>query len=227
MKKFPFVFCLLLAINSNLYAQEVEIKIVSNGNLKGKRAILLTREKGFASIVHSVKIMSDMVTLQLARDLVPDLYQLNIAQMKGSLYFFLEPGIQITVDTTDVAKSKVTNSKSNPDWKRFYESVQRPSDLLVNSFTAGETRARKSNSTDSLKYWMERKITENRDFLDKTSAFITEHPYSYVSLYLLKNNWYAFKDKNMFERLDVSMAGHRSYKLLKEKNREASKITGR
>lgn len=227
MNKFLLSFCIFLALTGNLRAQEIEIKMVSKGNLKGKRAILLTREKGFASIVHSVKIMSDIVTLQLSRDLVPDLYQLNIAQMKGSLYFFLEPNIQINVDTTDVSKSIVTHAKSNPDWQQFYESVQRPSDLLVNSFTAGETRARKSNSTDSLKYWMERKVFENRDFLNKTGAFIAEHPHSFVSLYLLKNNWYAFKDKNLFELLDVSMAGHRSYKLLKEKNRETGKITGR
>jgi hypothetical protein len=201
----------------SLHAQIITIDISAPTSLRGRKAILLTREKGFAATVHSVKLTSGGVNLQLAGDLVPDLYQLNVSQMKGALFFFLEPGTHIYLDTLDVSRSIVTQSKSNPDWQLFQETVQKPYDQLFKTYTSAENKARKTGRTDSLNYWIEQKTVEYNVLLQKTKTFILTHPASFVSLYLLKNNWYAFKNEGLLEKLDVALAGHRSYRFLKGK----------
>jgi hypothetical protein len=197
-------------------SQKVSIQITSPKELKGRKAILLTREKGFAAIVHSIKLNSDHFTLDIANDLVPDLYQLHVSQLKGSLLFFLESGAKIQLDTMDVSKSVVTLSKSNPDWQLFQDSIQRPYDQRIDHYALGEKLARKERNADSLNYWVDKQALEKEDLVKRTGAFIANHLHSYVSLYLLKINWYALKNKHLFERLDAAMAGHRTYKRLKE-----------
>ncbi|CAG4988490.1 hypothetical protein DYBT9275_00092 [Dyadobacter sp. CECT 9275] len=219
MKKYPVLFLIVLLTAVPAFSQKIKIQISGPGEIKGRKAVLLTREKGFAAMVHSVKLTTGTVELEIGADQVPDLYQLHVSQTHGSLFFFLEPDTKIQLDTTDLSKSVVTHSKSNPAWEAYQNEIQRPYDNLYNAFTAGETRARKQNQTDSLAYWLDRKITEHRNLLKKTGDFILNNPASYVSLYLLKNNWYAFKDKGLFEKLDVSLASHRSYKFLKERGR--------
>jgi len=210
---------ILIFSEASVFSQKVKLSILSPRELRGRKAVLLTREKGFAAIVHSVKLGSDTIHLDLARDLLPDLYQLHVSQLNGSLFFFLESGTQIRLDTTDLAKSIVTNSKSNPDWQLFSESIQQPSDKRLKTYAAGEKDARKKGNTDSLNYWIDKQLIEKEDLIQKTGVFISAHPNSYVSLYLLKANWFAFQDKGMFEKLDISMSGHQNYKLLKGRRR--------
>ncbi len=208
------------SITTISFSQQISIEITAPAPLKGRKAILLTREKGFGAIVHSLKLMSGEVELQMARDLVPDLYELNVSKMKGSLLFFLEPGTRIQLDTTDISHSIVSHSKSNPEWKFFQQNIQEPSFKKSAAFTTGESRARKAGNADSLRYWADQKVLEHQSFLAKTEDFIRNNPGSFVSLYLLKNNWYAFENKNMLETLDRSLAHHRTYGILKEKSRK-------
>ena len=212
------LFLLFIAVPS--FSQHVTIEITAPVELKGRRAILLTREKGFGAMVHSLKLTTSEVELQMSTDLVPDLYELNVSKMKGSLLFFLEPGTQIHLDTNDVSRSLVTHSKSNPEWKLFLETIQVPSAKRSVSFTLGEARARKAGNTDSLNYWTGQKVLEHNELLKKTETFIRSHPGSFVSLYLLKNNWYAFENKQLLETLDKSLAHHRTYAILREKLRK-------
>ena len=215
-----FLLLLSLWLSGNAaFSQNVEFQITAPTPLKGRKAILLTRERVFASTVHSIKLNEYPVGLQMSPDLLPDLYELNVSKMKGSLSFFLEPGTVVKLDTNDISKSLVTNSKSNPDWQIFQSTIQRPSDYRIAQYSIQESRARKQNKTDSLNYWAEQKATEYHTFIQKTGEFIQNHPKSYVSLYLLKSNWYAFKDKHLLEKLDASLAGHRNYQFLKMKKK--------
>lgn len=223
MNKYLFPLLLFLFFAVPALSQNVKIQIVAPKEFKGRKAILLTREKGFAAIVHSIKLNSDIFNLEIANDLVPDLYQLHVSQVKGSLFFFLEPGAKIQIDTTDVSKSVVTNSKSNPEWKLFQDNLQKPHDQRIIDYSQGEKRARKDRNADSLNFWVDKQATEKEDLIRKTSQYIVDHPDSYVSLYLLKINWYAFKNDRLFERLDKTLAGHRTYKFLEEKNRKTEK----
>jgi hypothetical protein len=215
------VLCLLflLAFVTNAFSQNVKISIAAPAVLNGRKAILLTREKGFAAVVHSIKLGFDTTHLQMDRNLVPDLYQLQVSQMKGSLTFFFDSGTQVRLDTADVSKSVVTHSKSNPEWQMYWDSIQQPSDARLNAYAVKEVRARKKNQTDSLNYWVAQQDFERQEVLSKTGKFIFDHPHSYVSLYLLKNNWYAFKNQGLFEHMDPALAHHKNYKLLKEKRR--------
>jgi hypothetical protein len=202
------------------FAQEVKISMIAPPELRGRKAILLTREKGFAAVVHSVKISPNTINLQIDPHLLPDLYQLHVSRLKGSLYLFLEPGIQIHLDTSDVAKSVITNSKTNQEWQLFRQSIQVPYDERLEAISSGEDLARKENNPDSLNYWFNKKNVEQNDFLFKTKAFILNNPGSFVSLYLLKTNWYNFRDNKIFEQLDTSLASHKTYHLLKRRSRE-------
>ncbi|MCF0060005.1 DUF4369 domain-containing protein [Dyadobacter chenwenxiniae] len=201
------------------FGQLIKIKIVNPDGLKGRKAILLTREKGFAATVHSIKLGQDSINLQMEKDLVPNLYQMQVSQLKGSLYFFLENGVKIQLDTTDLSKSVASNSKSNEEWQVFWNNIQKPSDDRLLIYTAGEGRARNKAQADSIDYWRGRQAIERLDLQIKTSTFIQNNLSSFVSLYLLKVNWYAFKNLGIFEKLDPSLARHRTYKFLKEKRR--------
>ncbi len=212
-----YLFIFLLGNIAPVFAQSIQMKIEGPGNLKGRKAILLTREKGFAATVHSVKLTNGNISLTLPEDLVPDLYQLNVSQMKGALFFFLEPGTHIYLDTLDVSRSVVTQSQSNPDWQLFQKTIQLPYDQSFAAYTRSENKARKEGSTDSLNYWIAQKTIAYQILLDQTRTFILTHPASYVSLYLLKNNWYAFKNEGILEKLDATLAGHRSYRFLRGK----------
>jgi hypothetical protein len=214
------LYMLVFLVSVPAIAQTVSIHITAPASLRGRKAILLTREKGFAATVHSVKLTNGDVNLQMAGDLVPDLYQLNVSQMKGALFFFLEPGTHIYLDTLDVSRSIVTQSNSNPDWQLFQETVQKPYDQLFKTYTLAESNARKKGAADSLNYWIAQKTVEYNVLLQKTKTFILTHPASYVSLYLLKNNWYAFKNEGLLEKLDPGLAPHRSLKYLKEISRK-------
>ncbi|MCE7063665.1 DUF4369 domain-containing protein [Dyadobacter sp. CY326] len=222
MTQFLLQCIALLTLSIASFGQLVRIKIVNPEGLKGRKAILLTREKGFAATVHSLKLGQDSVNLQMEKDLVPNLYQMQVSQLKGSLFFFLEPGIRIQLDTTDLSKSAVSNSKSNAEWQIFWQNIQKPSDDRLKVYTAGEALARKKAQADSIDYWHGLQALERLDLQTKTSAFILEHRDSFVSLYLLKINWYAFKSQGLFEKLDPILARHRTYKFLKEKNKGSS-----
>jgi hypothetical protein len=219
-----FLFIFFLFSTAPVFSQNIKIQIISPKELKGRKAILLTREKGFAAIVHSIKLNADIFSLDIANDLVPDLYQLHVSQIKGSLLFFMESGTKIQLDTTDVSRSVVTNSKSNPDWILFQDSLQRPYDERIIEYSLGEKRARLSRNADSLNYWVDKQALEKEDLVKKTGEFIASHLHSYVSLYLLKINWYAFKNDKLFEKLDISMANHRTYKFLQDKNKKTNSI---
>lgn len=210
---------LLLLFSCSAFGQIIRIKIANPDGLKGRKAILLTREKGFAATVHSLKLGYDSINLQMERDLVPNLYQMQVSQLKGSLFFFLESGISIHLDTTDLSKSHVSNSKSNAEWQQFWQNIQKPSEDRLLIYTAGEGRARKKSQADSIDYWRGLQALERVDLQTKTSTFILDHRDSFVSLYLLKINWYAFKNLGLFEKLDPILARHRTYKFLKEKSK--------
>ena len=220
MNKFSILLLLFLISANYSFSQKVKFQIFSPKELKGRKAVLLTREKGFAAIVHSIKLNSDIFNLDIDNDLVPDLYQLHVSQIKGSLFFFLEQGTQIRLDTNDVTKSTVTNSRSTLEWQAFERNIQKPSDDRIRSYALGEKQARKDRNADSLNLWVEKQALEKEDLVKKTGAFILENPASYVSLYLLKINWYALQDKGLFEKLDQSLTGHKTYIYLKEKNKK-------
>lgn len=224
MNIYFFPLLLFIFFATPAFSQNVKIQIVAPKEFKGRKAILLTREKGFAAIVHSIKLNSDNFNLEIANDLVPDLYQLHVSQTKGSLLFFLESGAKIQLDTTDVSKSIVSNSKSNPEWKLFQERLQKPYDQRISDYSLGEKRARKERNSDSLNYWVDKQALEKEDLVRKTGQFIADHLDSYVSLYLLKINWYAFKNDKLFEKLDTSLSRHRTYRFLQDKNRKTDKI---
>lgn len=165
--------------------QNVKIKIIAPKAWNDRKALLLTREKGFAAVVHSIRLGFDTTHLAMDSDLLPDLYQFQVSQKKGALTFFFDPGTEIRLDTSNLAKSTVSHSKSNEEWREYQTLVQ---------------------ATEREKLW------------DATAEFITNHPKSYVSLYLLKVNWFALKNRNLFEKLDRSLAHHRNYRFLKERN---------
>jgi hypothetical protein len=219
MGKYLSFLLLLFLCESAAFSQNVRIQILRPEQFRRKSAILLTREKGFASIVHSLKLTHELIELQMSTNLVPDLYQLSVSGVKGSLYFFLENGTHIKLDTADITNSVVINSKSNLEWQLFRDKIQQPSDNKLNAFTEAENLARKRNKRDSVTYWTERRATEQKEILVKIGEYIRANPKSFVSLYLLRNNWLAYKNEGLFEILDGSLAGHRSYQLLKEKRR--------
>ncbi|KAA6441559.1 hypothetical protein FEM33_01880 [Dyadobacter flavalbus] len=191
--------------------------------MKGRKAIILTREKEFAAVVHSIKLSGDSINLQMDPDLLPDLYQLQVSGMKGSLTFFFESGMRILLDTNDVSRSLISGSASNSEWQYFHKSIRQPSELKVNDFLKKEAKARKSNLPDSVNYWRNLQEIEKEDLNLKTLLFIQEHPRSYVSLYLLKTNWYVFRHQEAFEKLDSSLFHHRTYRYLKEKKKAVSR----
>lgn len=78
---------------------------------------------------------------------------------------------------------------------------------------------------DSACYWVGEQAAEREKLWDATAGFITDHPKSYVSLYLLKVNWFALKDKELFQKLDRTLAHHRNYRFLSEKNKGLAKST--
>ncbi|KAA0994106.1 hypothetical protein FXO21_18345 [Dyadobacter sp. UC 10] len=204
-------------------AQNVKISIDSPPALNDRKAILLTREKGFAAIVHSIQLGFDTTHLKMDPNLLPDLYQLQVSKLKGSLTFFFESGTRIRLDTANVARSAVTHSRSNTEWQQFTDSIQKPSDIRANAYLVQEARMRRKNLPDSVNYWIACQNQEREALLAKTASFIRTNPQSYVSLYLLKINWYAFKNMGLLEQLDSSLSKHRNYLLLKANKHE---ITG-
>ena len=209
------LLALLLPILTS--AQVVTIRIVAPKVLTDRKAVLLTREREFAAIVHSISLGFDTTHLQMKRDLLPDLYQLQISRVKGALTFFFEAGTEIIIDTSDVAKSVVNHSKSDSEWRTFRDRIQKPSDKRLDTYVKEEGRARKMARADSAAYWLAKQNSERQDFTQSVKTFILANPGSYVSLYLLKANWYALKNDGLFEKLDASLASHRNYHFLKTK----------
>lgn len=207
---------------SPAFGQIIKIKIVNPEQMKGRKAILLTREKGFAATVHSIKLGQDSINLLMEKDLVPNLYQMQVSQLKGQLFFFLENGVKIQLDTTDISRSVVSNSRSNEEWRDYWNNIQKPSDDRLLIYTAGEGRARNRSQADSIDYWRGLQALERLDLQTKTSTFIQSNLSSFVSLYLLKINWYALKSQGLFEKLNPTLSKHRTYKFLKEKSRGKS-----
>ncbi|ACT93624.1 DUF4369 domain-containing protein [Dyadobacter fermentans] len=199
--------------------ERVKIKIIAPKAWNDRKAILLTREKGFAAVVHSIRLGFDTTHLSMDADLLPDLYQFQVSQKKGALTFFFDPGTEIRLDTSNLARSQVSRSKSNEEWQEYQTRIQTPSDQRQNAYVHAEALAKKRNHADSVKYWVVRQATEREMQWDSTAAFITSHPKSYVSLYLLKVNWFALKDRKLFEKLHPSLAHHRNYRFLRERSK--------
>ena len=218
------IICVLasLALTST---QSVKIKIIAPKAWNDRKALLLTREKGFAAVVHSIRLGFDTTHLNMDSDLLPDLYQFQVSQKKGALTFFFDPGTEIRLDTANLAKSTVSHSKSNEEWRAYQTLVQNPSDQRLNAFILAEARAKRRNLADSARYWVGEQATEREKLWDATAGFITDHPKSYVSLYLLKVNWFALKDRGLFQKLDRTLAHHRNYRFLSEKNKVFTQST--
>lgn len=202
---------------------KVNLSIIAPRELRGRSAVILTRDKGFSAIVHSVKLGRDTLHLDLDKNLLPYLYQLHVSGLKGSLSFFLESGTRIVLDTADVSRSKVSNSSSNIDWENYRDSIQQPSDERLRRISKAENKARKLTQTDSVNYWIQEQYGEKESLIRRTEAFIQSHPHSYVSLYLLKTNWFAFHDKGLFEKMDATMAQHRTYQFLQRDKKNRTK----
>jgi hypothetical protein len=222
MQKRHILLFFLLAAHLSSFAQNVTISIVSPPALNDRRAILLTREKGFAAVVHSIQLGFDTTHLKVDKNLLPDLYQFQVSRLKGSLTFFFESGTKILLDTSNVSKSIVTNSRSNQEWQLFTDSIQKPSDFRSNGYVLEEARSRKKNKPDSVQYWLSKQLAEREELLAKTAVFIRTRPQSFVSLYLLKINWYSLRNMGLFEQLDKSLYAHRNYAFLKAKKQEFS-----
>lgn len=198
--------------------QKVKIKIIAPRTWNDRKAILLTREKGFAAVVHSIKLGFDTTHLTMDADLLPDLYQFQVSQKKGALTFFFDPGTQIRLDTSNLANSTVSHSKSNEEWQAYQTQIQLPADHRLTAYLLAEARARRRNQPDSARYWLTQQNLERENLWNATTTFITNHPKSYVSLYLLKNNWFALKSRGLFEKLAPSLAHHRNYRFLRERS---------
>jgi len=198
--------------------ESVKIKIVAPTAWNDRKALLLTREKGFAAVVHSIRLGFDTTHLNMDSDLLPDLYQFRVSRKKGALTFFFDPGTEIRLDTVNLAKSAVTHSKSNEEWREYETRIQNPSDQRLNAFVRAEASAKKRNLADSSRYWVTAQTAEREQLWNATADFITNRPKSYVSLYLLKVNWFALKNRNLFEKLDRSLSHHRNYRFLKDRS---------
>jgi hypothetical protein len=218
---------IIIAIASLAFTstQSVKIKIVAPKAWNDRKALLLTREKGFAAVVHSIRLGFDTTHLNMDLDMLPDLYQFQVSQKKGALTFFFDPGTEIRLDTSNLAKSTVSHSKSNEEWQDYQALIQTPSDRRMDSYILGEAHAKKRNLADSAGYWIGQQTTERENLWDATAGFITAHPKSYVSLYLLKVNWFALKDRGLYEKLDRSLAHHRNYRFLTEKKKGIARST--
>jgi hypothetical protein len=199
--------------------QSVKIKIVAPKAWNDRKALLLTREKGFAAVVHSIRLGFDTTHLNMDSDLF------QVSQKKGALTFFFDPGTEIRLDTSNLSKSTVSHSRSNEEWREYQTLVQSPSDQRLNAYILAEANAKKRNLSDSARYWVGEQAAERERLWDATADFIASHPKSYVSLYLLKVNWFALKNRGLFEKLDRSLAHHRNYRLLKERNNGIVKST--
>lgn len=208
------IICVLAAL-SFTSTQNVKIKIVAPKAWNDRKAILLTREKGFAAVVHSIKLGFDTTHLNMDADMLPDLYQFQVSQKKGALTFFFDPGTEIRIDTSNLSQSVVRHSKSNEEWQEYQDLVQKPSDLRLDGYILAEARTKKAGKADSSRYWVDQQAAEREKLWGATADFISSHPRSYVSLYLLKINWFALKDRGLFEKLDLSLASHRNYRFLK------------
>lgn len=218
------IICALVCL-SVVSTQSVKIKIVAPKAWNDRKALLLTREKGFAAVVHSIRLGFDTTHLNMDSDLLPDLYQFQVSQKKGALTFFFDPGTEIRLDTSNLSKSTVSHSRSNEEWREYQTLVQSPSDQRLNAYILAEANAKKRNLSDSARYWVGEQAAERERLWDATADFIASHPKSYVSLYLLKVNWFALKNRGLFEKLDRSLAHHRNYRLLKERNNGIVKST--
>lgn len=216
------IICALASV-ALVSTQSVKIKIVAPKAWNDRKALLLTREKGFAAVVHSIRLGFDTTHLTMDADMLPDLYQFQVSQKKGALTFFFDPGTEIRLDTSNLAKSTVSHSKSNNEWREYQTLLQVPSDQRLNAYILAEANAKKRNLTDSARYWVGEQAAEREKLWDATADFIANHPKSYVSLYLLKVNWFALKNRNLFEKLDHSLAHHRNYRFLKERNNGIAK----
>lgn len=216
------IICVLASF-AFVSTQNVKIKIVAPKAWNDRKALLLTREKGFAAVVHSIRLGFDTTHLNMDSDLLPDLYQFQVSQKKGALTFFFDPGTEIRLDTSNLAKSVVSHSKSNEEWQEYRMSVQDPSDVRMNAYILAEANAKKRNQGDSVRYWIGQQALEREKLWNATAGFIGNHPRSYVSLYLLKVNWFAMKGRGLFEKLDRSLAHHRNYRFLSEKNKGFAK----
>ncbi|GGN03279.1 hypothetical protein GCM10010967_42500 [Dyadobacter beijingensis] len=216
------IICALFGL-SMVSTQRVNIKIVAPRAWNDRKAILLTREKGFAAVVHSIRLGFDTTHLNMDADLLPDLYQFQVSQKKGALTFFFDPGTEIRIDTANVARSTVSHSRSNEEWQDYITQIQNPSDQRLNAYTMAEASAKKRTLADSARYWVGQQALEREHLWDATAGFIENHPQSYVSLYLLKVNWFALKDRGLFEKLDRSMAHHKNYRFLTEKKEKSPK----
>ncbi len=218
------IICVLVSF-AFVSTRPVRIKIVAPKAWNDRKALLLTCEKGFAAVVHSIRLGFDTTHLNMDADMLPDLYQFQVSQKKGALTFFFDPGTEIRLDTANLAKSAVSHSKSNEEWQDYQTLVQNPSDRRLDAYVLAEAQAKKRSMPDSAQYWVRQQASEREKLWDATAGFIAAHPKSYVSLYLLKVNWYALKDRGLFQTLDRSLAHHRNYRFLNERNRGIAKST--
>ncbi len=216
------IICVLASF-AFVSTQSVKIKIIAPKAWNDRKALLLTREKGFAAVVHSIRLGFDTTHLNMDSDLLPDLYQFQVSQKKGALTFFFDPGTEIRLDTFNLSKSTVSHSRSNEEWREYQTLVQNPSDQRLNAYVLAEASSKRRNLADSMRYWVNRQASEREKLWDETADFIANHPKSYVSLYLLKVNWFALKNRSLFEKLDRSLAHHRNYRLLKERHNGIAK----
>lgn len=189
MKKLLTVFLVAIAISSCKNEAPKIDGYVIDGTAKeiynGIRVILqTTNEQGRPVPIDTAIVVDEKFMFEGKLD-NPEMLYISVNSVTGNLPLIIENSqITIDIDKNNIAKSKVTGSKSNDDYVKFIEG-RTQAQLDVQSLSVKLDEAKFIKDTENIKFYSDKLQDAVKNNENYALTFVENHPNSYVSLFII------------------------------------------
>lgn len=189
MKKLLTVFLVAIAISSCKNEAPKIDGYVIDGTAKeiynGIRVILqTTNEQGRPVPIDTAIVVDEKFMFEGKLD-NPEMLYISVNSVTGNLPLIIENSqITIDIDKNNIAKSKVTGSKSNDDYVKFIEG-RTQAQLDVQSLSVKLDEAKFIKDTENIKFYSDKLQDAVKNNENYALTFVENHPSSYVSLFII------------------------------------------
>lgn len=189
MKKLLTVFLIAIAISSCKNEAPKIDGYVIDGTAKeiynGIRVILqTTNEQGRPVPIDTAIVVDEKFMFEGKLD-NPEMLYISVNSVTGNLPLIIENSqITIDIDKNNIAKSKVTGSKSNDDYVKFIEG-RTQAQLDVQSLSVKLDEAKFIKDTENIKFYSDKLQDAVKNNENYALTFVENHPNSYVSLFII------------------------------------------
>ncbi len=189
MKKILTVFLVAIAISSCKNEAPKIDGYVIDGTAKeiynGIRVILqTTNEQGRPVPIDTAIVVDEKFMFEGKLD-NPEMLYISVNSVTGNLPLIIENSqITIDIDKNNIAKSKVTGSKSNDDYVKFIEG-RTQAQLDVQSLSVKLDEAKFIKDTENIKFYSDKLQDAVKNNETYALTFVENHPNSYVSLFII------------------------------------------